>query len=318
MVRLLFIFFLLPILGKSQILNLSPSFPTQEDQVSIIYDATQGNGALMGQTEVYCHTGLITQASTSPTSWQFVQGNWGTADASVLMNNLGNNLFEITIDIPTFYGYSPGTEVYQLAFVFRNADGSVVGRDSDGSDIYYEIYPIDGPLVCAIFNPQNLDLFEIGETFVLNVESNITSNIALYDNGTEIESQSDVTEVFFDFSSVSSGIHEIVSIAQSNGDFAYDTISIMINPEVTTLDPPISKLGANYLNDSTILFKLYGPDKEHVYLIGDFNNWNLSSDYHMNRGTDDATWWIEVSGLNPGQTYGYQYYIDGELKLADP
>ena len=318
MVRLVLAFFLLPITGSSQILDLSPSFPTQEDQVSIIYDATQGNGALAGQTEVYCHTGLITQASTSPTSWQFVQGNWGTPDASVLMNNLGNNLFEITIDIPTFYGYSPGTEVYQLAFVFRNADGSVVGRDSDGSDIYYDIYPINGPLVCAIFNPQNLDLFEIGETFVLNVESNITSNITLYDNGIEIESQSDVTEVFFDFSSVSSGIHEIVSIAQSNGEFAYDTISIMINPEVMTLDPPISKLGANYLNDSTILFKLYGPDKEHVYLIGDFNNWSLSIDYHMNRGTDDATWWIEVSGLAPGQTYGYQYYIDGELKLADP
>lgn len=204
MVRLVFAFFLLPIIGISQILDLSPSFPTQEDQVSIIYDATQGNGALLGQTEVYCHTGLITQASTSPTSWQFVQGNWGTADASVLMNNLGNNLFEITIDIPTFYGYSPGTEVYQLAFVFRNADGSVVGRDSDGSDIYYDIYPINGLLVSAIFNPQNLDLFEIGETFVLNVESNITSNIVLYDNGTEIESQSDVTEVFFDFSSVSS------------------------------------------------------------------------------------------------------------------
>ena len=104
-----------------------------------------------------------------------------------------------------------------------------------------------------------LDLFEIGETFVLNVESNITSNMALYDNGIEIESQSDVTEVFFDFSSVSSGIHEIVSIAQSNGQFAYDTISIMINPEVTTLDPPISKLGANYLNDSTILFKTTRP-----------------------------------------------------------
>ena len=114
MVRLLFIFFLLPILGKSQILNLSPSFPTQEDQVSIIYDATQGNGALMGQTEVYCHTGLITQASTSPTSWQFVQGNWGTPDASVLMNNIGNNLFEITIDIPTFYGYSPEQKFISL------------------------------------------------------------------------------------------------------------------------------------------------------------------------------------------------------------
>ena len=113
MVRLVFAFFLLPIIGKSQILNLSPSFPTQEDQVSIIYDATQGNGALIGQTEVYCHTGLITQASTSPTSWQFVQGNWGTADASVLMNNLGNNLFEITIVIPCLIYLFDTVEIFR-------------------------------------------------------------------------------------------------------------------------------------------------------------------------------------------------------------
>ena len=36
MVRLVLVFFLLPIIGISQILYLCPSFPTQEDQVSII------------------------------------------------------------------------------------------------------------------------------------------------------------------------------------------------------------------------------------------------------------------------------------------
>ena len=169
---------LLPIYGVSQILDLTPSFPTQQDQVTIVYDATQGNGALTGQTEVYCHTGLITQTSSGPSSWQFVQGDWGTADASVLMNNLGNDLFEINIDIPTFYGYPSGTEVYQLAFVFRNEDGSIVGRDSDGSDIYYDVYPVNGSLVCAIFDPQNLSLFDSNESFVLNAESNVSQGVA--------------------------------------------------------------------------------------------------------------------------------------------
>ncbi len=308
----------LPIYGVSQILDLTPSFPTQQDQVTIVYDATQGNGALTGQTLVYCHTGLITQTSSGPSSWQFVQGDWGTADASVLMNNLGNDLFEINIDIPLFYGYPSGTEVYQLAFVFRNEDGSIVGRDSDGSDIYYDVYPVNGSLVCAIFDPQNLSLFDSNESFILNAESNVSSNLTLTDNGIEIQSQSSVTEISITHSGNSSGIHEIVLIAESNGETAYDTINIIVNPEVNIADPPPSNLGANYLNDSTILFKLFGPDKEHVYLIGDFNNWNLSTDFHMNRATDNATWWIEVSGLNPGQTYAYQYYIDGELKLADP
>jgi hypothetical protein len=72
-------------LVHSQILEVTPAFPTINDQVTIIYDATQGNGALAGQTQVFAHTGVITATSTSPTNWQFTQGTWGTADADVAM-----------------------------------------------------------------------------------------------------------------------------------------------------------------------------------------------------------------------------------------
>lgn len=34
--------------GKAQILSVDPAFPTQNDTVTIIYDATEGNGALSG------------------------------------------------------------------------------------------------------------------------------------------------------------------------------------------------------------------------------------------------------------------------------
>ena len=167
--HILFLVVCFPSFCFSQILDITPSFPTQQDQVTIVYDATQGNGALTGQAEIYCHTGLITQASSGPGSWQHVQGNLGAADPNVLMTSLGNNLFEIIIDIPSFYGFPGGTEVYQLAFVFRNADGSIVGRDTDGSDIFYDVYPVNGPLVCELFNP-------VGDIVLLDVGDNI--NIA--------------------------------------------------------------------------------------------------------------------------------------------
>ena len=80
---------LLPVTVGAQILSVTPAFPSQNDTVTIIYDATEGNGALTGVVPVYAHAGLITNQSTSPTDWRHVQGNWGTADASVLMTNLG-------------------------------------------------------------------------------------------------------------------------------------------------------------------------------------------------------------------------------------
>jgi len=80
---------------NGQILELSPAFPTVNDVVTIVYDASQGNAALLGVNQVYCHAGLITSTSTSPTNWQYVQGNWGQADPQVQMTNLGNNKHSI-------------------------------------------------------------------------------------------------------------------------------------------------------------------------------------------------------------------------------
>ena len=76
---------------EAQILSITPAFPSQNDTVTIIYDASEGNGALVGYTPVYAHAGLITNQSTSPTDWKHVQGNWGTSDPKVLMTPLGNN-----------------------------------------------------------------------------------------------------------------------------------------------------------------------------------------------------------------------------------
>ncbi len=319
-VLILFLVASIPSFYFGQRLDLTPSFPTQQNQVTIVYDATQGNGALTGQAEVYCHTGLITQASSGPGAWQHVQGNWGTADPNVLMTSLGNNLFEIVIDIPSFYGFTGGTEVYKLAFVFRNADGSIVGRDTDGSDIFYDVYPVNGPLVCELFNPVgDLVLVDVGDPINILGESNLNAELSVYWDNVLIDSQVNSTTISVPYTVSTEGTHSLVLIADNGMNSASDTISILVNPSVNVVDPPGGTvLGANYIDDSTVVLELYAPDKNHVYVIGDFNNWMPSVDFHMNRGTDEASWWLEISGLTPGNAYGYQYYIDGEIKVADP
>jgi len=52
--------------------------------------------------------------------------------------------------------------------------------------------------------------------------------------------------------------------------------------------------------------------------MGDFNNWLPDGNYQMKRGTDNATWWIELTGLTPGQQYRFQYLVDGSMRIADP
>ena len=163
---------------QAQILELNPAFPTVNDVVTITYDATQGNAALVGQSQIYCHAGLITSASTSPTNWQFVQGNWGTVDPEVAMTNIGNNKHTITIDIDQFYGFPAGTNVLKLAFVFRNASGNIVGRAADGSDIYYDIYPVNAGLLASFFHPSAGTILDINEVLSIYAATNQTSTTA--------------------------------------------------------------------------------------------------------------------------------------------
>ena len=133
---------------NGQIISINPPFPTVNDVITVQYDATQGNGGLVGISPVYAHTGVVTQSGL-PSSWSYVQGNWGQADPNVLMNDIGNNIHEITIDIDQYYGFPAGTNVAKLAFVFRNVDGSAEGKTASMGDIFYPVYPVNGGFQAA-------------------------------------------------------------------------------------------------------------------------------------------------------------------------
>ena len=82
--------------------------------------------------------------------------------------------------------------------------------------------------------------------------------------------------------------------------------------------PPGVIEGINYLNDTTAVLSLYAPGKEYVYVLGDFNDWTPDPAYFMNLSSDSTTFWLELSGLTPGEEYAFQYLVDGSLKIADP
>lgn len=81
----------------AQVCNITPEFPTTEDTIVITFNASLGNQSLSGHTgNVYLQTGLITTRSQSIDNKTYVNnvGQWATADTNVLMEGLGNNLFQ--------------------------------------------------------------------------------------------------------------------------------------------------------------------------------------------------------------------------------
>ncbi len=140
--RLLLILLLLPLPILAQVAWLKPSDPSPTDTVTLTFNTNEGNKGLEGwDGTVYLHTGAITEKSIDGGDWKHVIGNWGEDDLRVKMENAGNGLHQFTFVINDFYGLRDDEVVQQLAFVFRNMDGSRVGKTSNNEDI---LLPVNG------------------------------------------------------------------------------------------------------------------------------------------------------------------------------
>jgi 1,4-alpha-glucan branching enzyme len=79
--------------------------------------------------------------------------------------------------------------------------------------------------------------------------------------------------------------------------------------------------GITYGSSTEATLSLFAPRKAHVYLIGDFNDWQVRDEFLLKRDVfnADSVWhWITLTGLTPGQEYGFQYLVDGAIRVADP
>jgi hypothetical protein len=212
-------------------ITCDPVFPTESDDVTIYYDASQGNGALNGVSPVWAHLGVITTASINPSDWKYVATTWPVNNAAAAMTYVSPNVWKKTFNIRSFFNIPVNEKVIKLAFVFRDASGNTVGRTAKGGDMFYDL----------------------------------------------------------------------------------------VDEDIILQDPPVgTALGINYLGASQVRLALQAPGKQVVHVIGDFNDWQISDAYQMRRSFDGNMWWIDLTGLMPGQPIRFQYLVDSVLKIADP
>ena len=303
---------------SAQILSSTPAFPTQTDQITIIYDATSGNGDLTGFIPVYAHTGVISSNSANANDWQHVIGNWGTADPNVVMTPLGNNLHQIVITPQNFYGLSVGETVSKLMFVFRNQQGTTVGRNADESDIYLDIYPagFNASLSQPINNSQ---IVNAGQNVSVVANASQACNMTISMNGNVVASGNGVSTLNYTFNQSSSGSYVLSLSADNGSEIITDEKTLIIMPSIPVAASPSGTIdGINYTSGSSVRLQLYAPNKDFVFVVGDFNNWELNLNYLMNRTPDGSTYWLDIPNLQSGVEYRFQYHIDAEgLRVAD-
>ena len=127
----------------AQVITVNPVFPTSSDAVVITFNADKGNMGLKDYAgdDVYAHTGVITDKSTSGSDWKYVIAGWSTDTPKAKLIKVSANVYTLAISpsIREFYGVPAEEKILKLAFVFRNSGGSVTGRDVGGTDIFYDV-----------------------------------------------------------------------------------------------------------------------------------------------------------------------------------
>ncbi|MBL7095566.1 T9SS type A sorting domain-containing protein, partial [candidate division KSB1 bacterium] len=113
----------------------------------------------------------------------------------------------------------------------------------------------------------------------------------------------------------------VLNILTKNGESVSDSINFTYQgaaPEIADLPEGVID-GINYVDDSTVTLVLHAPYyKKFVYVIGDFNNWQVDQNYFMKQTPDRQRYWLTLSGLDANTEYRFQYFVDGEIRIADP
>lgn len=277
----------------------------------------KGNEALAGYSgKVYAHTGVITSNSTSGTDWKYVKGIWGTNNAPE-MTSLGNDKYSISINnVRNYYGVPGGETIEKIAILFRNEDGSKVGRMTDGSDILIDIFT--SGLFATFSMPLENQIYLLNDAVDLEATSSTSASLKITLNGNVVATATG-TSIAHSFKAVTPGNYTAIVEASNSGDSAKDTVKFVINPNVKTVALPKNlKHGINFGIPGSITLVLYAPFKEYVYVLGDFNDWSANTNYFMNRDVDGSTYWLEINDLIPNEKYAFQYFVDGKIKIADP
>lgn len=311
------------------LVTFSPEFPTDDAPVMITFDPSKGNGGLKGFTgDVFLHTGVITNLSTRPGDWKYVKsGSFNAANPATRMTYT-NGKYTFTLTPRAFYQVPAGEIIQKIALLFRNADGSKVGRNKDNSDIYIPIFNaaslnvrFTSPEFDPYYSPAPIiSAKSVGDEITVSAVSSKAANLTLSLNGSSFASSSNSTKIAGKVKIAAEGIQVVKILASDGGTSSEDTFSFLISgtPQTVAL-PAGAKDGVTFINNGTsAIFNLTAPGKENVYLIGDFSDWKADSKYFMKRTPDLKRWWIQVDNLDPSREYAYQYFVDGALRIADP
>ncbi|GAB3655301.1 hypothetical protein GCM10028791_26450 [Echinicola sediminis] len=313
----IFLLLVLVVTSYGQV-RTEPAFPRADQKVKIIYDVSQGSSGLEGVDQVYIHIGAVTDRPGS-TEWGIVPFEWGSANEQAQMSKVEgeSDSWEYELTPNAFFSRPNNETIYRLGMVFRNADGSKEGKTESNGDFFVDL--AQGFEVSFVHSSASHTFLEIGEELEIKVASTAPANLQLTINGKVVAFEAGASSLHYLFHAEEAGEVSVLAEASQDGESAKASFEITVIGASPVLPLPEGvRKGINYMSESEVVLVLEAPGKRNAFVIGDFNDWEVSPEYQMNQSPDGALFWVELSALEAQKEYIFQYLVDGEIRIADP
>ena len=297
------------------LISTDPAFVTEAmtEDITIILN-TAGTAADGFTGELYAHTGVLTDKSTTTGDWKHVLAEWGNNIPECKLESQGDNIWHYTIKggVHAWYNVPESEKVTHIAFVFRSADSKIEVKDN-GADIFVEL-ATEG-LSVKIISPAHGSILEVGQEYTVQVQQQAATNVKLYKNDTPVAETGNAT---LSYTYAPTEPEDVVfkAVATDGTNTVEESVSVAVLGETESATRPADADNGVTINGNEATFMLFAPGKKSVVLLGDFNEYAPSNKYMMKR--DGDYFWTTVSGLEEGVEYGYQYLVDGTIKIGDP
>ena len=319
MKKILFLLLLFPLSFFSQVLSYNPNPFEVNQQVTITVDIASDEtncNSINNPSSVYMHSGI--GDDNSP--WGFsVIGNWGQDDGVGQMSDNGDGTWSITITPSDYFNLDTNQSslATRMGLVFRNEDGTQELKDDGCSDFFINV----GAFQVDLINPDSSAIILVennGGTQILAQNTNGNADYELYANGELVDSQTNTN--FYNgylFSNLNENQYCELYISQGESTIIKKFTILVDNTTVQSI-PSNLEDGINYSDDNTkITLVLSAPNKDFIYVSGNFNFWSPDSEYAMKKDSDSERFWLEIQDLTPGELYTYQYWVADIVPIED-
>ena len=293
--------------------TISPEFFSADQEITISYDVTGTSLSSLDEAWIWLwlpdQTNVDVASNVNPAN-----SDTDATDAAKFTKteNGGQVIFTLSLTLTDFTGLAKD-DINQVGMLIKGNDWA------DGQSNDY-VTSVTTEFTLQLDQPSSdFGFHQSGDVIDVLVKASEAADIDLYLDDAVIHSETASTSLEFEHTVVDDGnVHVLKAIATNGSETDEVSYSYTLTPNPPNESVPVGNIdGVNYGSDATAVTLVFtAPNKENVFVIGDFNDWTLNQDYLMNK--DGEKFWLTITGLEAGKEYIFQYLVDGELRIADP